>query len=472
MSFISELAQHGDQSALIEDNHHVLTYTQVAEAIEKISNVLKSQQKKSLVFLLANNNIPSIIGYLSVIHSNHVVMLIESTISTHFLGQLLTQYRPEFIYQPIQDKSTYELMHRYMDYGLYRTEFNNEITIQPALSLLLSTSGSTGSPKQVRLTLANLQANAESIINYLALDNTEKAITTLPMNYSYGLSIINTHLLVGASLLLTNYSVMTKEFWDFFNQYQATSLAGVPYSYEMFRKINPFKQQVNSLRYMTQAGGKLNTNLVNYFAQECKKHQVKFYVMYGQTEATARMSYLSINDITSHANSIGKAIPAGQFELVDDTGSVIHLPHVQGELRYKGPNVMLGYAQSRHDLSLGDDLKGVLNTGDLAYFDENGFFYITGRLKRFIKLTGKRINLDEVEKYFNDIAMPVYCGGEDECLKIALLEKGSADSIKKILFDIYQIHHSLIKLYQIDDVPKSSSEKILYTRLFELAMPL
>jgi len=225
--------------------------------------------------------------------------------------------------------------------------------------LLLTTSGSTGSPKLVRLSAKNLQSNAAAIAEYLGLTREERAITVLPMNYTYGLSVINSHLHSGARILLTNAPVIQKPFWEFFHLQEATSLVGVPYTYAMYHRMGLFKMELPSLRYMTQAGGKLPAAMVKEFAQWARTRGIRFFVMYGQTEATARMSYLPPDRVIEKTASVGVAIPGGRFSILDANNREITQSGVDGELVYRGPNVSLGYAESRADLEKEDENNGL-----------------------------------------------------------------------------------------------------------------
>ena len=268
----------------------------------------------------------------------------------------------------------------------------------------------------VRQSYNNILSNTESIVEYLNLDSTERPITTLPMNYTYGLSIINSHLYAGATILLTENTLIQKEFWNFFKTEQATSFGGVPYTYEMLKKLRFSRMNLPSLRYMTQAGGKLSPELHKEFAQDCIDKNRKFIVMYGQTEATARMAYLPSEYALKKYGSMGIAIPGGSFSLIDDNGNEITEDNITGELIYKGANVTLGYAESRSDLIKGDENHGVLLTGDMAKRDKDGFYYIVGRKKRFLKMFGKRVNLDEVERIIKSeySFLDCACDGTDD----------------------------------------------------------
>ena len=452
MNFIDNLETFGSQIALQDENGNVISYEELAQKADSLSNKIGS--KKRFIFVSSNNNIDTIIGYIAALRGGHAVLMLDSNLNASLSDDLIKHYKPNGIWADGGN-------------GYQYTQFSEKSSeVHPDLALLLSTSGSTGSSKLVKLTQKNLQSNAKSIVKYLQLDDSEVPITTLPLHYSYGLSIINSHLLVGAKILLTSSSVVSKEFWLFFKDAQATSLSGVPYTYEMLKRLKIEKMELPSLRYMTQAGVKLAPQLVEYFANITNDKGVKFYIMYGQTEATARISWLPADRILSKTGSIGIAIPGGEIILEDASGNCINSPETEGELIYEGENVMMGYAKSAEDLALNDQLNGKLRTGDIAKYDKDNFYYITGRLKRFIKIFGNRVNLEEVEIELSKQGFDSKCTGEDNLLIIATLDD-NCDQIKRYVVDKYHFHHSVIKVFPLDKFPLSSSGKVQYLELFK-----
>ncbi len=304
----------------------------------------------------------SAIAYLAAFRAGHAVILLEADADP---TAIIDIYDPRYVISGDQVEVR---------------EDAAPADLHPDLRLLLSTSGSTGSPKLVRLTEANVAANAASIAQYLELGPGERAIASLPLSYSYGLSVLNSHVHAGASIAFTPHSVIRPEFWQDVRRHDVTSFAGVPYAYAMLERIGMRDMDLPALRTMTQAGGRLDPEVARRFAQ-----QRRFFVMYGQTEATARIAYVPPQRLADKPGSIGIAIPGGELSIED------------GELVYRGPNVMMGYATARADLARGDELGGVLRTGDLGHHDDEGFFYVTGRAKRIAKVYGQRINLDEIE---------------------------------------------------------------------------
>ena len=391
--------QFSTNIAIIDELQNSYTYDQLLNEIEMFDQQIRDE--KSLVFVLATNSLSSITAYVSLIEHKHVPLLLPATIDHDLLSNLIQEYQPHYVFAPKDYKLDDDLLmasYFIRDYVLYQRKSNHHFVIHQDLALLLSTSGSTGSPKLIRLSYQNLSSNMTAIASYLELNSQDRAITTLPMNYTYGLSILNSHLFVGGSIVLTDHSVIEDSFWKLFDTYQPTSLNGVPYTYSMLNRILLRRENYGGLRYLTQAGGKLSTDLQGRFSQYCSNNNLKFYIMYGQTEATARMSYLRPEKARTKLDSIGQAIPGGTFMIMNEDQQEIIEPFVIGELVYHGPNVFMGYASNYRELERGDTIGGLLKTGDLAYFDYERDYYIKGRTNRFVKIYGVRVNLDEVEQ--------------------------------------------------------------------------
>ncbi|WP_341675063.1 AMP-binding protein [Niveibacterium sp. SC-1] len=380
--------------ALVEDGaagRRALYYDELAVAADTIGRALPSSgDGKSLGFLLFRSTLDCVAAYLAALRSGHALALLTPHQAPGALEALVARYRPEWIaggevpplegYQGPMSVAAPQIVVRH--------DASPAAAIHPDTALLLSTSGSTGSPKMVRLSYRALDANAKAIAEYLGLNTRERAITTMPLSYSYGLSVLNSHLHAGARTLLTEAPILGRPFWDFFAAEKASSLAGVPYIYQMLQRLRPARMDLPSLRMLTQAGGHLAEPIKREFAQLAAERGWRFFAMYGQTEASARIAYVPSEKALEKLGAIGITIPGGTLSI--DPGN--------GELCYRGDNVMMGYAESREDLAQGDTLAGMLRTGDLARQDEDGYFYITGRLKRIAKVFGNRVSLDEVEQ--------------------------------------------------------------------------
>lgn len=461
------LEKFGDRIAVITDDT-TYTYNELHHACCNLSSQLS---KKSLIFCFCENEIGSLVAYLAFMNSKHTIALFSADINLLCINELLTTYQPEYIYIPmhlISYFSNFEIIYEHFNYYLLKTNFPNVFPLFSDLALLLSTSGSTGSPKLVRQSFENIIENTLSIIEYLHVVPSERAMLSLPMNYTFGLSIINSHLYSGASIVLTQYTIMQKEFWNSIKKNKVTSLSGVPYTFEMLDKLRIEKMELPFLKTLTQAGGKLSLYYHKKFAKWAANTGRNFVVMYGQTEASPRMGYLDPKMALSKAGSMGKAIPRGNFYLIDEQGEKIDKINEVGELVFLGKNVALGYAESGKDLILGDVFKGCLYTGDMAKIDDDGFYYIVGRKKRFLKLYGNRVNLDECEQLIrNEYNLECACTGSDDNLLIYLVEQFDSNKIISLLAKKTSINPKAFIVKYIDIIPKNESGKILYSSLKE-----
>lgn len=454
------------KTAMEDDSGFTLSYQELYDEGMKL---YEAAGKRCLVICLCKNTIGSVFGYVSFVSHHIVPLLLNTAMDTDLLKNMIDTYLPSYLWVPEEQVQLFPEMSKvYEKYGyvLLRTNFEKTYSLYEELGLLLTTSGSTGSPKLVRQSYTNIFDNAESIVKYLEINDEERPITTLPMNYTYGLSIINSHLLAGAKLLLTENTILQKDFWNFFRSAEATSFGGVPYTYEILTKMRFERMNLPSLRYITQAGGKLLPDLHEKYALYAEQKQVRFYVMYGQCEATARMGYLPYDMAIKKKGSMGIAIPGGEFELIDVEGNSIHEPYVNGELIYKGKNVTLGYAECGDDLIKGDERNGVLHTGDIAYFDEDRYFYISGRLKRFLKVFGNRVNLDEIDRIIKS-QFQIECAstGSDDHVVIFVTEDGNTSEIHQFISEKTGLNRSAFQVIYIPEIPKNDSGKILYKEL-------
>jgi long-chain acyl-CoA synthetase len=450
---------HPDSATAMVDarSGDTITFADLRAEVQRVRATLPDLGRRSLGLLQAASRKDCIATYLAALEARSALILIDAALAPELMEELVRVYRPDWI---AGDAPAFRL-EGYSKVGpnprILEREMQDDLDIHPDLGILLSTSGSTGSPKLVRLSLRNLQANAESIAEYLQLTPDERPVTSLPMAYSYGLSVVNSHLLVGSALVLTEFGVLQREFWDVVERHSCTSLAGVPYTYEMLLKTGLLTSKGRGFKTLTQAGGRLAEAHVREVRELAEKRGWRFFVMYGQTEATARISYVPHEELSRKVGSVGIPIPGGSMRLDDGTG----------ELIYQGPNVMMGYAECREDLAKGDELKGVLRTGDLARQDEDGYFYLTGRIKRFLKLFGKRFNLDDAERTLaRRFHSPVACYGEDDLLMVALeVPAPEIELVTRILRTTYALPATALKVLAVDSIPRTANGKIDYQTL-------
>lgn len=451
---------------MIEDiafyaSDEAVTYGELISCADYIAG--KTPQR-SLVLFVASNSSESLAAYVGFLRKRVVPIMVGDTIAADAFQALLVSYCPDYVWCPSNFVSDGLEILEFKDYHLLKISQANGGALHPDLALLLSTSGSTGSQKYVRLSYANVEANARSIAEYLSLTKSDCAITTLPFSYSYGLSIINSHLLSGASIVLTKKTLFEREFWDLLKKREVTSFSGVPYTYAMLKRLRFERMNLPSLRYITQAGGRLGNELHQEFAQVCDEKGIDFFVMYGQTEGTARLAYLPPRFSLEKIGSVGIAIPGGSFSLLDAEDCKINEPDSVGELVYCGRNVFMGYAECRDDLSRADENNGVLKTGDIARFDGDGFYTVVGRKKRFLKIFGNRVNLDEIEQMLSSFGVIAACSGQDDAMKV-FVENDDAASIRAFLVEKTGLHKDAFNVVQVKDIPRNDAGKVLYSEL-------
>jgi long-chain acyl-CoA synthetase len=453
------LRDQGNSIAFIEENGSTVLYSDLDSRVAEAAQFLRLKGTRKLGLLFMGNTVPCIVAYLACLRAEHVPVLLPDTLSSQLVKSFIQTYQPDWVIRADQEGVMLPgsgLM--YLENTLTNSVSLPELA--PELGLLLSTSGTTGSPKLVRLSYHAVQSNSEAISDYLCLAPGERALTLLPPSYSYGLSIINSHLNSGGCIVLYNNGVLSPDFAKVILKQEITSISGVPYIYQMMYRTGFHKQAFPSLRSLTQAGGRMDDRLINVFGQLAIEKGWKFYVMYGQTEAAPRISFVPPERLLDKVGSIGVAIPGGN----------LYVDPLDDELIYEGPNVMLGYAESRLDLARPDELKGVLRTGDLARVDGDGYFYITGRKKRFVKLAGNRVGLDEVEqKLQSSLHVPASVGGRDERMVIWLEgnDENLAEAAKLLLADQYSMHHSMFRIRVVKELPLLQTGKKDYVALME-----
>lgn len=446
-------------------------FVSYAKLLEEVARLERRMLRtpKSLVMLLCDNGIASLIGYIAALRSGHAVLLSGAAADFSLQDGLVAAYRPQFLLTADPRRRSYP---GYIaqessvdDLGLHVARAPDDSPIHPDTAVLLSTSGTTGSPKAVRLSYGNVQSNAKSIVQYLGIDRSDTAMTTLPTSYSYGLSVINSHLLAGANLVCTNASVLTSDFWRLFKERQCSSFAGVPTSYAMLERLRFDRMDLPALRTLTQAGGRLAPENTRRFEEFARRKGIAMFVMYGQTEASPRIAYVPPARLAEKIGSIGIPVPGGQLsvEMTDRAQ--------EGELVYRGPNVMMGYATGRDGLAAGDEMHGCLRTGDIGYRDPDGYFYVTGRLKRFVKVAGLRMNLDDIEKMLESaLARPVACVGTDDVLRVVVEsdQETVTGEARRRVATLYGLHPSVVRAYRTPALPANAYGKKDYAAIDRL----
>lgn len=385
-------------------------------------------QQKRILLATANNPF-FIIVYLGILKSGNVCIPLNPLIEKGVLDFIIKSTKPEMLFlsenvlqnhtlkfQAYSESQLTQILKEESEYMDIEPEFNGA-----QLASIMFTSGSTALPKGVMLSHDNFITNTASIIESLSLNKDDVMMVVLPFYYCYGLSLLNTHLRAGGSMVLNNNFVFFSQTIHYINSYHCTGFAGVPSHFQLLlRKTDLFREsKIPSLRYVTQAGGRLHNSFINEFTDVFP--QIKFFVMYGQTEATARLSVLAPEKLREKIGSIGKGIPGVELQVVNEEQAPVN-PGEIGEIVVKGKNIMMGYFDD--PVSTAEVLKdGWLHTGDLATVDEDGFVYITARKKEIIKIGGIRISPREIEDIIVKMKGVVDCTAEgvyDELLGEAI----------------------------------------------------
>ena len=442
--------------AAIDDSGRSVTYGEICDFSQEFAKYLP---QRSLIFLLAENKIGSLLGYTAALSNRIVPLVISANTEEGLYNHLYDLYQPEYLWMPESKAEGKGVIFSAWDYCLVKTG-NQPTPMYEELSLLLSTSGSTGSPKLVRHSYRNIEANADNVRRLFKLDGTEKAMAILPMHYTMGLSVISSHLLAGATLLLSGRSLLDKGFWATLKE--ATSFTGVPYSYDILTKMRFTHMDLPNLKVITQGGGKLTEAMWNTIAQYARDKGKQFIATYGQSECTARMAYLPAEMALDKVCSIGIAEPGGQLSIVDDNGNETFEGEAQGEMVYRGENVTLGYATCREDLLKGDENHGIMHTGDLARRDADGCYYIIGRLKRFLKIFGLRIGLDEVERIIKEeYKTDCYCKGNDEKLIVLVTDPKLVDILPIFIEEKTHLFHQKVEILVVKELLRNGAGKVI-----------
>ena len=445
-----------DKVAAIDDSGRSVTYGEICDFSKEFAKHLPS---RSLMFILSENCIGSLLGYTSALSNRIVPLIISAATEEGLYNHLYELYQPEYLWVPKAKAEGKVIVFTEWDYCLVKTDYS-PVPMYEELSLLLPTSGSTGSPKLVRHSYRNIEANADNVRRLFKLDGTEKAMAILPMHYTMGLSVIASHLLAGSTLLFSGRSLLDRGFWAMLKE--ATSFTGVPYSYEILMKMRFTRMDLPNLKVITQGGGKLSEELFQTLAQYAHDKGKQFIATYGQSECTARMAYLPPELALDKTCSIGMAEPGGQLSIVDDNGNETFEGEAQGEMVYRGENVTFGYATCREDLRKGDENHGVMHTGDLARRDADGCYFIIGRLKRFLKIFGLRIGLDEVEQMIKaEYKTDCYCKGNDDKLIVLVTDPRLQDVLPSFIEEKTHLFHKNIEIQVVKEILRNETGKVI-----------
>ena len=375
------------------------------------------------IMLLSHNNLFFLKVYLAIIKSGNICIPLDPGIEKENYRYIYDLTDPRLVFLTREVEKRLELNSPLAYYPdtlpIGSTEQLPEAPggtfDQEKCAEIIFTSGSTGKPKGVMISHKNLIANTSSIVEYLQLTPDDRMLVVLPFYYCYGLSLLHTHLRVGGSIVFNNSFIFLGGVLKSLVDYKCTGFAGVPSHFQiLLRKSDSFKQtKFPDLKYVTQAGGKLAPIFIDEFREA--HPDVRFVVMYGQTEATARLSWLPPEVYDRRKGSMGRGIPGVELRVVNETGELIK-PGETGEVIAHGDNIMMGYFADEEGTK-NAIRSGWLYTGDLGTVDEDGYIYLTARSKEIIKVRGKRISPKEIEAVILALPEVIDCtieGVEDE----------------------------------------------------------
>lgn len=447
--------------ALVDNEGNSITYGELAK---KMVEVGKDVESRAVVFILCKNTVGAMLGYLGFIEKEAVPLNLSNKIDEALLQNLLDTYTPAYLWVPNEDKEKFSYDEIVSVYGYTLLATGNKVyPVHDKLQFLMTTSGSTGSPKLVRYKKGNLEANAKNVASAFGWSEKERPVCDLGMQYTMGLNVINTHLYVGATVLLTTYNLLSGEFWDYIKSERATNFTGVPFSYDIFYRLRFEHMDLPDLTTLSEGGGKLTDARFVQLAEFAQRTGKRFIASFGTTETSARMACLPAELALIKTGSIGRAIPEGELFLIDSDGSVLTDPVAEGEMCYKGPNVTMGYAFCKDDLLKDDEFKGEYRTGDLARRDEDGCYFVTGRISRFLKLLSYRVSLDQAERLIQEeFGIECACSGTDQQMNVYIKDESKKKEVQEFIATKTNLYKALFKVFVVDDLLRNDSGKIRY----------
>ncbi len=443
------------KTALVTDKNKKFSYILLKKKIIKLKKIFG---KNNLIFIPGNNHLISIASYLACLESENTCLIYDKDYTKEILNNLISKYFPDILITNKKIKyNNYKFIYKILSFYFYEIKIKQN-KISDKVKLIMPTSGTTANPKMTMLSLENIINNTQNIQKYLKLNKNDQTITNLPLNYVYGLSILNTHLYSGGSIILTDKKVNERGHIDILKKNKITNINGVPITYEILNAMKFNLKTIKKLRLITIAGGSLKKFVLENLHKNLFKN-IKIFFMYGAAEATARMSYFKSKDPTDKPNTIGKAIIGGKFYLFNKNKE-IKKPFKIGNLFYSGKNVFLGYCENRDQLSEKNFKKiKYLNTNDLAYFDKNKNFYITGRKDNFRKIYGHRINVKDIEMILNKNKLASVVRFKDNKLQIFTKSKYKKE-ISILLSKTTLINNNFYSIKNISQIKIKNNKQI------------
>lgn len=406
----------GRRPALVVDAEE-LSYAWLLRALDDLSVRMDRGTAGTLLTIVGDRSLPAMLAYLAALDSDITVAWLGAGLPSAALMDHLVAFRPDYVVADAPILAALDPSGG-VGGGSYRREcwsaaggrVEIDVLVRAAgrhreatapTALLLSTSGSTGGPRYVRLSRNAVESNAAAIAQALRLDGDVRAATSLPLHYTYGLSVVNSTLTSGGCLVLTSRPPTGLAFWHRVDRHAVSHVACVPSHLDMILARRPSLLSAPAVRLVTVAGGALAPERAVDAASLLAQRAAGLSLMYGMTEATARVSILPPEEVPARADSAGRPVPGTRVDVEDERGAL--LPDGQlGRIVVHGPGVMLGYAAERADLAAPDVCRGTLRTSDRGYLLD-GYVYLRGRVDRVVKLAGQRVELDELERLYADL---------------------------------------------------------------------
>lgn len=441
-----------DKVAIKDSNENEKTYRQLYAEAKHWEEIMG---RRNLVCVVCDKSLETAGFLFEMLVSGQVLMLLPADIDKSFLERLLGEYQASYIWCAGKMPGRGEICAGFPGHTLYRLAAR-ACELHPELALLLSTSGSAGSPKMVRLGYGNLRYNMEYSVKRHTIVSEHKGISVLPLHHIWGLQFCLWHWYVGAQMLVTEESVMSREFQLFFTRERVNNIAGVPFIFQMLDRVRFWDgDRLRNLHAAMCGGSRLQKEEQDRLALLMKE---KFWSEYGQTESTGALISCNFERQERKQGVIGTPLE-GSEAFLDG-----------GELVLRGRGVCLGYACGCADLKKGDENRGLLYTGDIATVDEDGFFYLGGRKKRFVKILGERISLDEVETILGQQQKncEFACTGDTDALDVYYVgeqQEKTEKACRSVLSGRLHIPSGMLRFHQREELPRSESGKILYWKL-------
>ncbi|QQQ79497.1 AMP-binding protein [Saccharothrix sp. 6-C] len=440
-----------------------LSYGELAELVREVERSLR-HDTKALVLCAGDRDLPTLLAYLAALRLGHAVAFLPAS------AGILAAYQPEFVVPgPAGGAEPADLGYLPDEQVGPSHVFRRRSTgpagdIFPDTALLLSTSGTTGSPKAVRLSYDGVADNSDAIARALHITAAERAPTTLPITHAYGLSVLNSHLRSGAGIVLSDRTPLSLAMWDHLTRAGATSFAAVPTTYAAFGPAHLNLLERSEIRTMTQSGARLGDELTMRLVRMMQRRQGRFFPMYGQTEATSRITCLDPAALPDRLGSVGKAVAGGVITIAPAEAHDRAAPG-EGAVHYRGPGVMLGYATGRDDLARGPEVD-VLDTGDLGYL-RDGYLYLTGRTKRIVKVLGVRTSLDDLERVVerSDHPSAVVRGDDDVVYLFGAGDPDVHEQQRRRVAELLGVPSRHVAVRHVDRLPQTPGGKVDYRAL-------